>query len=107
MSLTDSTPLDIARAASRAARNLTILSSTARNYALTAIHDALAAAKAEILHANALDLSEASKDVEKGELSQSLLKRLDLGRPGKWDDMLKGILDVRELEDPGEQSHDN
>jgi glutamate-5-semialdehyde dehydrogenase len=35
-----------------------------------------------------------------GELSQSVLKRLDLSRPGKYEDMLKGILDVRDLPDP-------
>ena len=40
---------------------------------------------------------EASKD---GKLSQSVLKRLDLSRPGKFDDMLQGILDVRNLPDP-------
>lgn len=37
---------------------------------------------------------------ESGKLSQSVLKRLDLSRPGKFDDMLQGILDVRELDDP-------
>jgi len=26
---------------------------------------------------------------------------LDLGRKGKWEEMLKGVLDVRDLEDPG------
>ena len=35
-----------------------------------------------------------------GKLSQSVLKRLDLSRPGKFDDMLQGILDVRNLDDP-------
>ena len=35
-----------------------------------------------------------------GKLSQSVLKRLDLSRPGKFDDMLQGILDVRNLGDP-------
>lgn len=39
----------------------------------------------------------ASKD---GSLSASLVKRLDLSRPGKYEDMLSGILDVRDLPDP-------
>lgn len=39
----------------------------------------------------------ASKD---GSLSASLVKRLDLSRPGKYEDMLQGILDVRDLDDP-------
>ena len=41
--------------------------------------------------------SQASKG---GKMSSSLVKRLDLSRPGKYDDMLQGILDVRKLEDP-------
>lgn len=59
-------------------------------------------AKDTILEANAKDLELATKAAEDGELSQSVLKRLDLGRKGKWEDMLQGILDVRDLEDPGE-----
>ena len=64
------------------------------------MHDALSEAKESILIANKRDLALASDASEKGELSQSILKRLDLGRPGKWEDMLQGILDVRALEDP-------
>ncbi|KAI4257062.1 MAG: hypothetical protein L6R42_005881 [Xanthoria sp. 1 TBL-2021] len=100
MSLTDSSPARIAKAASVASRNLAILPSVDRNDALTAIHQSLLRAKESILDANARDLSLASKAAEDGRLSQSVLKRLDLGRPGKWEDMLQGILDVRDLEDP-------
>ena len=101
MSLTDSSPLEIAKVASISSRNLAILLAQARNDALTAIHKALQEAKDTILAANARDLELAMKAAEDGELSQSVLKRLDLGRKGKWEDMLQGILDVRELEDPG------
>lgn len=38
--------------------------------------------------------------VAEGKLSQSLVKRLDLSRSGKYEDMLQGIKDVRGLEDP-------
>ncbi|KAM0800747.1 glutamate semialdehyde dehydrogenase [Usnea florida] len=100
MSLTDSSPLEIAKVASISSRNLAILPTQARNDALTAIHKALQEAKATILATNARDLELATKAAEDGELSQSVLKRLDLGRKGKWEDMLQGILDVRELEDP-------
>ncbi|KAI9808707.1 MAG: hypothetical protein M1825_003859 [Sarcosagium campestre] len=100
MSLTDSAPLDIAKAASSAARKLALLPAQARNDTLTAIHDALSASKSDILAANARDLAAASTAAEQGKLSQSVLNRLDLGRPGKWEDMLKGILDVRGLKDP-------
>lgn len=100
MSLTNASPLDAARAARLASRKLAILPAFARNEALTAIHGALGAAKADILAANARDLEAAVKAAESGELSQSLLKRLDLSKKGKYEDMLQGILDVRELEDP-------
>lgn len=100
MSLTDSSPAQIANAASVASRNLAILPRADRNDALDAIHQSLLQAKESILNANARDLSLAIKAAENGQLSQSVLKRLDLGRPGKWEDMLQGILDVRDLEDP-------
>ncbi|TID22127.1 glutamate-5-semialdehyde dehydrogenase [Venturia nashicola] len=100
MSLTNSTAEEAARAARLASRKLAILPTSARNDALTAIHAALADAKDDILAANALDLAAATKAAESGNLSLSLVKRLDLGRSGKFEDMLQGILDVRGLEDP-------
>ncbi|KAI4190316.1 MAG: hypothetical protein LQ346_004940 [Caloplaca aetnensis] len=100
MSLTDSSPEQIAKAASVASTSLAILPSSVRNDALGAIHQSLLQAKERILAANAKDVELASKAAADGQLSQSVLKRLDLSRPGKWDDMLQGILDVRELEDP-------
>ena len=100
MSVTDSSPLEVAKAASISSRSLAILPTEARNDALTAIHAALSAERNTILAANAEDLRLAAKAAEDGELSQSVLKRLDLGRQGKYDDMLKGILDVRALDDP-------
>lgn len=99
--MTNSTPLEAAKAAKSASHVLATLNASARNDALTAIHDGLGAAKDQILAANARDLAAAQKAAADGQLSQSLVARLDLGRKGKWDDMLKGILDVRELEDPG------
>lgn len=100
MSLTNASPFDCARSARAASRSLAILSKEDRNDALTAIHDALASAKDEILVANKKDLEAASQAAASGTLSQSLVKRLDLGKPGKYDDMLEGILDVRKLDDP-------
>ena len=101
MSLTDSSSNEIAKAASVSSQSLAVLPTNARNAALTAIHEALASSKESILAANAVDVERASKAAEDGKLSQSVLKRLDLGRKGKWEDMLQGILDVRDLEDPG------
>ncbi|OAP58453.1 glutamate-5-semialdehyde dehydrogenase [Fonsecaea erecta] len=100
MSLTSSSPVTCAQSASLASHTLSILPLSARNDALTAIHAALVQQKAEILAANAHDMALAQQASSQGELSQSVLKRLDLGRKGKYDDMLKGILDVRDLPDP-------
>ena len=100
MSLTNATPLEVAQAARLGSRKLAVLSTDERNAALTAIHDALANAKDEVLAANVQDLEAANKAAAGGTLSASLVKRLDLGKPGKYEDMLQGILDVRDLEDP-------
>jgi glutamate-5-semialdehyde dehydrogenase len=100
MSLTNATPLEVAKAAQVGSRRLAVLSTDERNAALTAIHKALAAAKDEVLAANKQDLEDANKAAAGGTLSQSLVKRLDLGKTGKYEDMLQGILDVRDLEDP-------
>ncbi len=101
MSLTNALPVDVAKAAKSASHTLASLPSKDRNDSLTAIHFALSQAKDDILAANAQDLLSARKAAENGELSQSIVSRLDLGKKGKWEDMLKGILDVRDLEDPG------
>lgn len=102
MSLTNADPSTAAQAAKSASHHLATLPASARNAALTAIHAALSTAKDEILAANARDLVQAKKSAENGELSLSIVSRLDLGKKGKWEDMLKGILDVGDLEDPGE-----
>ncbi|KAI4135381.1 MAG: hypothetical protein LQ347_000711 [Umbilicaria vellea] len=100
MSVTNSSPLEVAKAASISSRTLAVLSAEARNHALTTVHGALRSAKDTILAANAKDLKAATKAAAAGQVSQSVLKRLDLGRKGKWEDMLQGILDVRDLDDP-------
>ena len=101
MSLTNASPKEAASAAKTASFALATLPAKARNAALEAIHSALTESKDDILKANAKDLELARKAAEDGSLSQALVSRLDLGKKGKWDDMLKGILDVRDLEDPG------
>ncbi len=42
----------------------------------------------------------ANEQVKLGKLSASLVKRLDLSGPEKWDAMLQGISDVASLRDP-------
>lgn len=100
MSLTESSAIDVAKAASSASRHLATLSEADRNEALTALHDALLTNKDAILEANARDLRTAKQCVDGASPSHSVLKRLDLSRPGKYDDMLQGILSVRNLKDP-------
>jgi glutamate-5-semialdehyde dehydrogenase len=99
MSLTNAQPVDAARAARAASRVLAVLPAAARNDALTAMHAALKAGRDEVLAANARDL-EAASSPDAHPVSQSLIKRLDLSRSGKYEDMLQGILDVRDLDDP-------
>ncbi|KAG5985794.1 hypothetical protein E4U43_005882, partial [Claviceps pusilla] len=89
-----------AQEAKTASFTLASLPASARNAALDAIHAALAAAKDDILAANARDLQLARKAASDGSLSEALVSRLDLGKKGKWEDMLKGIVDVRDLDDP-------
>lgn len=101
MSLTNDSPEVAAAAAKTASFTLASLPASARNEALEAIHAALTASKDEILAANARDLELAQKAAADGMLSQALVSRLDLGKKGKFEDMLQGILDVRDLEDPG------
>lgn len=101
MSLTNDSPEVAAAAAKTASFTLASLPASARNEALEAIHAALTASKDEILAANARDLELAQKAAADGKLSQALVSRLDLGKKGKFEDMLQGILDVRDLEDPG------
>lgn len=100
MSLSNALPVDAAKSAKSASHRLATLSASSRNNALTAIHKALSISKEEILSANARDLVAARQAAKSGQLSTSLVSRLDLGKEGKWEDMLKGILDVRQLEDP-------
>lgn len=86
----------IARDANQAFGVLKTLSNDQRSDALQQIHDALALAKSDILAANKIDMDNAKSQ----QLSPLLIKRLDLNNPGKFDAMLQGILDVKNLPDP-------
>ena len=101
MSLTNGSPEQAGHAAKKSSRVLATLSEDARNDALDAVHDALANAREEILVANNEDLKLAKGLVDSGKLKPSIVKRLDLSRKGKFDDMLQGVRDVLNLPDPG------
>lgn len=87
---------EIAKDANKAFSLLKTLSNEQRSSALQKIHDALQKNKTQILESNKIDMDNAVK----GNLSPSLIKRLDLSNSGKFDTMLQGILDVANLEDP-------
>lgn len=86
----------IAKDANQAFGVLKTLSNEQRSAALHLIHDALKAAKLDILKANEQDMAAA----EKNNLASSLIKRLDLAKNDKYETMLQGIVDVAALADP-------
>ena len=90
----------IAQAARKAFQASQLVDPSERNVALEAIHRALSENQAAIIEANKKDMEAAEPLVAAGQLSSSLLSRLDLTRPGKFEAMLKGILEVKELDSP-------
>jgi len=71
----------------------------AKNDALLLMAKALDNNRVKILDANRLDIIDAKKSLEKGELTSSLVKRLEV-TDSKIDEMINGIKDVIKLEDP-------
>ncbi|KAK0535067.1 glutamate-5-semialdehyde dehydrogenase [Tilletia horrida] len=75
-----------------------------RDHALQLIHAELARSQDAIREANKRDMEAATELVKQGKLSASLVARLDLfSKPGKWDSVLQGVLDVARLPSPLEQ----
>ena len=68
----------MAQAARAASHQLAVAPGASRDAALEAIASALEEQRDRVLEANELDVEEARKMVERGELDQPLLKRLDL-----------------------------
>ena len=91
--------IDIASNAKQASKKLATLSTEIKNKALLAIAQAFENNSSVIFEANKKDLQEAQILVEKGELSQSTFNRLKLDE-NKMRDMIQGIIDIYELEDP-------
>lgn len=89
----------VARRARKASRGLLSLSTAQKNAALQALYDQLSLKKEAILAANETDKRAARERMDKGELSQSLFKRLELGGK-KFDALLAGVKSVAGLSDP-------
>ncbi len=89
----------ICRAARSAALTLAPLSDEVRNRALAAVADVIDENARRILEANAEDVAEAEPLVASGEMSEPLLKRLEL-TGGKISQMADGVRAVAALPDP-------
>lgn len=90
---------ELAKSAKEASLALLGADSELKNTALEAIRKNIEEKKEEIFEANKQDLQEAKSLVDSGEISSSTYARLKLDE-NKMRDMLKGIQDVINLEDP-------
>ena len=89
----------IAHDAKIASKKLVCLSKDVKNKALLAIAEAIENNKNNILAANHEDLIAANALLNSGEINQSVYNRLKLDE-NKLRDMIQGIVDIYELEDP-------
>lgn len=90
---------ELAKKAKAASKKIAVLSSDIKNKALLNIAQALDSAQDEIFEANKKDLEAALPQVEAGKMSKSVFNRLKLDK-NKMRDMIQGIIDVYNLEDP-------
>lgn len=90
----------LARSAKAAFEASQLLSSSIRRTALRTITDELEKNRDSILAANRQDIKDAQREVDAGRMSTPMLNRLDLGKPGKWEQMVKGVTEVANLPDP-------
>ena len=86
--------IELAKNAKLASKKLATISTEIKNKALLSIAEALENNKDKIFKANQIDLDEAV-----GKISQAVFNRLKLDE-NKMRDMIQGIIDVYELEDP-------
>ena len=90
---------ELAKGAKIASKKAAVLPEQIKNEALKNIAGELNKNKESIFEANKKDLEEALLLVERGELSKALYNRLKLDE-NKMRDMIQGVIDVAELEDP-------
>ena len=91
--------INIAKAAKTAALEIADISTEIKNKALLEVAKLIENNKEEIFAANKKDLEDAQCLVDSGELSKSTFNRLKLDE-NKMRDMIKGIKDIANLEDP-------
>ena len=90
---------DIAKSAKNASIELASLECETKNSALLAVAEKLDKDSDKIFEANKSDLKAAEPLLKAGKLSQSVYNRLKLDG-NKLRDMIQGIIDIYELEDP-------
>ena len=91
--------LQLATNAKVASKKLATLETSLKNKALLSIAEALGNNSEAIFDANKKDLEQAKQLLENGEISHALYNRLKLDE-NKMRDMIQGIVDIYELEDP-------
>ena len=91
--------INIAKNAKMASIEALQLSTDIKNIALNKIADSLLSNKDCIMQANNIDLDNAKKMLDNGELSQSVFNRLKLDE-NKLRDMIQGVRDIALLDDP-------
>lgn len=91
--------IQIAKKAKSASKKLAVLSGEIKNRALLAVAEGLENGKSEIFSANRKDLEAATALLDSGQITQSTYNRLKLDE-NKLRDMIQGVVDVYELEDP-------
>lgn len=89
----------IAKEAKEASLKIAALSSEIKNSALNAVADAIEKNAEKIFSANKVDLADAEKLVENGEITKSTFNRLKLDE-NKMRDMIQGVRDIAKLPDP-------
>ena len=90
---------NIAKLAKVASKKLALLSTQIKYNALLTIAQEIESNKEKIFIANKKDLEEAKVLLENGDISQALYNRLKLDE-NKMRDMIQGIIDIYELDDP-------
>ena len=91
--------IDIAKKAKVASKKMANISSKIKNTALLKVAEFLDANSEKIFEANLKDLKLAEEMLKEGRITQSAFNRLKLDK-NKLRDMLQGIVDISELEDP-------
>lgn len=91
--------VELAQRAKQASRVLGSLCSGEKDSALSAVATALRNAKDDILSANMEDVAAARSLLASGEMRRSMFDRLVLS-PEKLEEMIRGVLSVRDLPDP-------